>query len=82
MNSLPHPHPCPHPLLQPHPISSRTHRCLSRACFFKQTLFWAKPGKEIEITTNQLTMCLKYGRFSGLYACKLRAYKENVYMEN
>ena len=32
--------------------------------FFKQPLFWLKPLKEIEITTNKLTtMCLKYGQF-------------------
>ena len=31
---------------------------------YKHTLFWAKPSKEIEITTNELTMmCLKYGQF-------------------
>ena len=34
--------------------------------FCKHTLFWAKPLKEIEITTNKLTtMCLKYGQFAA-----------------
>ena len=38
----------------------------------------AEPGKEIEITTNKLTMmCLKYEQFSGWRAYKPRAYKKN-----
>ena len=29
--------------------------------FYKHGLFWAEPGKEIEIATSKLTtMCLKY----------------------
>ena len=48
--------------------------------FYKHTLLWAEPGKEIEITTNKLTkMCLKYGRFSAWRAYKLRAYKTRLY---
>ena len=39
--------------------------------FYKLTLFWVEPRKEIEITTNKLIeMCLKYER----------AYKNNVYL--
>ena len=45
--------------------------------FYKQPLFWLKPLKEIEITTNKLTtMCLKYGQFEAQRAYKLRAYKK------
>ena len=34
--------------------------------FYKHTLFWAKPLKEKEITTNKsTTMCLKYGQFES-----------------
>ena len=51
--------------------------------YYEHTLFWAEPGKEIEITTNKLTtMCLKYGRFSAWRAFKSRAFKKNnVYFE-
>ena len=45
--------------------------------FCKHALFWAKPGKEIEITTNKWTaICLKYGQFSALRAYKLHALKK------
>ena len=45
--------------------------------FYKHTLFWAQPGKEIEITTNKLTtMCLEYEQFEAYHAYKLRAYKK------
>ena len=44
--------------------------------FHKHTLFWAKPLKEIEITTNSLTtMCLLYGQYAAQCAYKLRAFK-------
>ena len=34
--------------------------------FYKHTLFWAEHGKEIEITTNKLTMMyLKYEQFAA-----------------
>ena len=45
--------------------------------FYKHTLLWAEPGKEIEITTYKLTMmCLKYGRFLGWCAYKPRSFKK------
>ena len=46
--------------------------------FYKQPLFLAEPGKEIEITTSKLTtMCLKNQQFQPMCAYKLRAYKKN-----
>ena len=34
--------------------------------FLISTPFWAKPSKEIEITTNKsTTMCLKYGQYAA-----------------
>ena len=45
--------------------------------FYKQPLFLAEPGKEIEITTSKLTtMCLKNQQFQPMCAYKLRAYKK------
>ena len=47
--------------------------------FYKQPLFLAEPGKEIEITTSKLTtMCLKNQQFQPMCAYKLRAYKRNT----
>ena len=42
--------------------------------FYKYTLFWAEPRKEIEITNKLTKMCLKYGRLSVWLAYKPRAY--------
>ena len=51
----------------------------SHIVFYKHTLFWAEPGKEIKITTNKLTkMCLKFGQFSAWHAYKPRAYKKTM----